>query len=311
MEAQDNTKKCMICGEEITDGIFCYSCMRKNFINPYHYKPRPKFFGHAGMNGSRRAFGVEIEVIAKRNDDIRRNPDQTISYNAVSHETKLAQALTEKAFGDFAYLKSDGSLPMNGFEIVTHPATFRYLKSNRVFDVLRDLPVASFKHECTGIHIHVSRAKLSELQLCKLVYFYSKPENAEYLVRVAQRDWRSNSYCRPMQKGKMKYYAKATEANGMANHYERYHALNLTNEATVEFRMFKGNVKPEAIYRAIQFVDAMIEFTAHSPATKLGHEDFIAFVEKNHNRFNLLASWNVNWKTAKLYNEVGSERRNA
>jgi len=300
-EINNQVATCTICGEPLNDESYplCSHCRTKEFLNSYGYKPRPQFRGQRLKNApSKRAFGVEIEVHPRRIDVA--GGDEYLN-------AKIARGLTQEAFGDFAYLKEDGSLNRNGFEIVTHPATFRYLRTNRVFDVLDKLPISSFQHNDTGLHIHVSRAGLKDLQLCKLIYFFSNPLNNDYLVKVAQRDW--NTYCRPVEKGKMKWMATATEQNGRANHYERYHAINLTNSTTVEFRMFKGNTKPDAIYRAIQFVDAMIEFTAKSAATKLHYENFIQFISDNGRRWNLLNTWNRTWKKSKLFNEVVAERR--
>lgn len=278
-----------------SESRICNRCYNESFIHSYGYKPSPHFFPE-GRPYDRRAFGVEIEVHARR-----------IESSSDRKNLQIAAGLTKKAFGDFAYLKFDGSLGDGGFEIVTHPATFRYLKENRVFDVLEKLPISSYSHSDTGLHIHVSRKLLTTLQLCKLVYFFSDPQNQKYLVKVAQREY--TNYCKRIVKGKMKLLATGTEDDGTLNHYNRYQAINLTNKTTVEFRMFKGNVKPLAIYRAIQFVDAMIEFTSRQAATKLSYKYFIEFVAQNERRWNLLATWNKDWKSARVYNEVLLSRR--
>lgn len=301
MEAQAQSEErptCKICGGQLEsyERHVCEHCMNKRVIQSYSYKPSPHFYPE-GRPYDRRAFGIEIEVHAKN--------VQSLGSTRVA--VQIAASLTKEAFGDFAYLKCDGSLSDSGFEIVTHPATYRYLRENRVFDVLDKLPVTSYAHRDTGLHIHVSRKLLTKLQLCKIVYFYSDPKNQEYLKKVAQRDY--TDYCKRIDKGKMKHMAEATESNRRASHYDRYQAVNLINTNTVEFRMFKGNVKPEAIYKAIQFVDALIEFTARQAATKLDHTHFIEFVSKNERRWNLLATWNKGWKKAKLYTEVLVSRR--
>lgn len=303
MENVSNTEErptCKICGKVLraSDYFICFDCRNTEWVKSYGYKPTPHFYPE-GRPYERRAFGVEIEVHPKLSE-IEAGGQVHIAH-------KIAAGLTKEAFGDFAYLKYDGSLDTGGFEIVSHPATYRYLKENRVFDVLDKLPLCSFGRRDTGLHIHVSRNLMKPLQLCKLVYFYSDPRNSEYLKKVAQRDY--SQYCQRVPKGKMKHMASATEANGRASHYDRYQAINLINANTVEFRMFKGNVKSEAIYRAIQFVDAMVEFTAKQAATKLSYEAFIQFVADNDRRWNLLATWNKSWKKAKLYTEVLDARR--
>ena len=58
----------------------------------------------------------------------------------------------------------------------------------------------------------------------------------------------------------------------------RYVALNMENSTTVEFRIFKGTLKPSSFFRALEFCHSVIHF-AKDEAQNLAVADFVAFVD--------------------------------
>jgi hypothetical protein len=61
---------------------------------------------------------------------------------------------------------------------------------------------------------------------------------------------------------------------------DRYEAINVTNNGTIEFRIFKGSLKYESVMAALEFVNALREFT--SPASGVGfnlsQDKFMEFI---------------------------------
>ena len=41
---------------------------------------------------------------------------------------------------------------------------------------------------------------------------------------------------------------------------DRYHAINLTNRKTIEFRMFRGTLKSETFFATLQLVDTIVRY---------------------------------------------------
>jgi hypothetical protein len=196
------------------------------------YKPTWNYYGE----GTKRRYGLELEVITKN------GKKQAIKKIIENERLKKVEA----------FCKRDGSLSSSGTEIVTHPATYDYLFSGRLFDGLPKLPIYSFSDEDTGLHIHVTRSTITNLTLAKLILFFSN--NIPFIEFVAERA--HNTYC----KAEKKNIKKIRDKNWNDDVGNRYEAINCTNRHTIEFRVFKGTTKPERIYKYLQFTACIIEF---------------------------------------------------
>ena len=209
-------------------------------ILDYNYKPDPEFFSVEGDN-TNLYFGVELETEMRN------------SYSGVA--PSVAMAMTKNVPG-FIYCKHDGSLH-NGFEIVSHPATFNYWKQNsKYMQALDGLTkyCRSFRADSCGIHIHMSKAAFSGLHLAHFLHFmYNNPSFVEF---IAQRT--SNTYASfvPEERANVLNRAKTKRGN-----YERYAIVNLQNQSTIEIRIFKGNLRPDAFMKNIEFCKALYDFT--------------------------------------------------
>ncbi len=176
--------------------------------------------------------------------------------------------------GEHAICKGDGSLGY-GFEICTSPATLDFHR-----DILwRDFfahrhPGLACRDTC-GLHVHCSRAPLSELTIAKVVCFVNAARNADFITTIAGRE--SNSYC----KIKTKSIKSAAKRNG-----DRYEAVNLNPDKTIEFRIFRATTIGAKFFKALEFCDALIKFCApagRSVRDCTSRAKFCAFV-KEHKR---------------------------
>lgn len=242
------------------DGIYCADCCpsddedtEDSHIHEYNYKPTPQFFGTGKM-----FFGCELEV---NYEDISEAVDWVIDN------------LGDKQ----VYLKEDGSLT-KGFEIVSHPHSFP--EAIALWSKMTgDAPMTSHGSGECGFHIHVSRAALTRLQIQKMIVFVNAPENAALVDKIAQRT--ANGYCRKKQ-------AKI----GHCGHSEsRYEAINLENRATVEFRIFRGNTRPERLLKNLEFVQALIYWVNTVSYRELTSVNFAAYVAKNKKQYKHLAAF--------------------
>lgn len=205
--------------------------------------------------------GAELEVYVN-----------TRQYNYESVAKKCAEIV-----GDKGLLKFDGSIyERTGFEVVTQPLSLdlhdelwkSFLLDNRVDGIS--------EHNTCGFHVHVSRKPLSKLQIAKLVVFVNLPENREFIELMAGR--KANNYNKILKK-----------EWGYANRYydrnQRYVAVNIINEHTIEFRMFSCSFDYDVLMRRLEFVRSLVEFCGPSVTgcQNLRHNDYIAWLH-NHKR---------------------------
>ena len=238
----------------------------------YGYKPSP-IFHNIGEKVPRTYFGVEMEV---------ENLGDAYYTNDAIYDIKK-HSNNEELF----YIKADGSLN-NGFEIVTHPCTLAYHKTRFPWAQIKDtLDSWSCSAESTcGLHIHVSKRIYSELDLIKLALFIFNVGNQHYINLIARRkfnSWSSRKNLEDCKKKDLKYSQS------------RYEAVNFTNDKTVEFRMFKGTIKPEIVIASIEFVDSVTNFVKSSSIAVVSKEDswanYISYVIDNGKKYKVLIDY--------------------
>lgn len=188
-------------------------------------------------------FGVELEIEGR---------GDTYSNDLVyilggSKGTKTGRAI----------LKYDGSLDdSRGCEIVTLPYTLEQHRKPGLWDVLLDSRLQARAKSgagttSCGMHVHINRRALSALTAGKMVVFLNNPDNGGFVTTVAQRS--SGSYC---VRDANKKHTDALHGYDMS----RYDIINLSGKATVEVRMFRGNLRPERVLKNIEFCHALVRF---------------------------------------------------
>lgn len=185
--------------------------------------------------------GVELEIQAA---------DEACLESAV-------EVLNDVLNEHYGILKRDASIGENGVEIVTRPSNFveQAETFKRVVTELEPMineeQVYSYKTGACGLHVHVSRGALTQLQIGKLQVFLNSPENTAFVDCIAQR--KASSY--HSRNDKLKVHEQS---------WGRYVALNTTNHNTIEFRIFRGTLKLTSIYKSLEFVEALLTYTAPS-----------------------------------------------
>jgi hypothetical protein len=246
------------------DGVYYHYNYERGskLINSYHTAKNRGLYKKIQSDWTarnNRFMGIELEVEIRSRDTKRGDIAERL--NAV---------LNDGAVGSRAHFEEDGSLT-SGFEIITNPMG---LDTHTEFwtwlqdkDLIRGL--RSHDTSTCGLHIHVSRRGMNRLQIAKINTFVNHPDNAELISKVARRY--SSSYARISQKKLSTAYYEA----------DRYDAVNLNNSQTIEFRIFKGTLKYESLMAAVEFVNAVVNFTMPaSPAGfNLSTERFMRFIE--------------------------------
>jgi hypothetical protein len=168
---------------------------------------------------------------------------------------ECAEELAQSA-SDLFYLKSDGSIPDYGFELVTHPCTLEFHKSKFPWiSILAKMTanglVSHNASEDCGLHIHVNRNALNPNQWLLIDWFISTEQSK--WETIARRP--ANHYCRMKLR---KHHLSLKEQYGHTD--ERYYAVNFCNKNTVECRLFRGRLRHSTLIGTISLVDALVSW---------------------------------------------------
>lgn len=231
-------------------------------IHNYSYKPEPEI-GYKNDRESREhlTFGVELEC-EPRND----------GGNVRMDAYELSDRIDEIP-GGRTYCKSDGSLS-NGVEIVSHPGTLaHHMYVMHWRQIQRTCEKAGFRsHDAanSGLHVHVGRAQLGSTDaerddVTRKVQVLSALYTAE-LTRFSRRrrscleQWAPDDIRHVSSGAQLASWAHARVPAYRSNHNDRYTAVNVTNSATVEIRIFRGTLKRDTLIAAIQLVSNVFEY---------------------------------------------------
>ncbi|MFI5496624.1 hypothetical protein [Actinoplanes sp. NPDC051859] len=219
------------------DDVYCGGLIRE-----YGYKPGPDFRGDGPL-----FLGPEIEVEVF-DGDLRR-----CAQLAIDH------------LGELGYLKEDGSLH-HGFEIVTHPMSYDWAIAHFPWDMLAELQRSGCRtNDDTGMHVHVSRAAFTGAghiyRWMKFVY-----RNESDVIALARRTSTLFAAFSADARRSVKDHAKGGYGD------DRHHAINTTNAATFELRMFASSLEPAEVKAALAFAAASIEYTRELTVAAICHD---------------------------------------
>lgn len=196
----------------------------------------------------------------------------------------------------------DGSLN-DGGEVKTPPCSFEYLMESSLLEDIVGI-CENFNLDSAnsaGMHVHVSKAALTPLQISKMRAFICNPANKPFMLFIAGRNPERyaalmsepiNIVKIPLSKNDIQKGNKSKHSLGGGN---RYVALNLRNPLTAEFRIFRSTCSLPRIRANIQFCKALVDFCNHQ-INPLPFKDtlsvtaFCEFVSNNRKEFNDLYS---------------------
>ena len=239
-------------------------------VHNYHNSHRsPRTFYKLGRNGqlvpvtapgALGLMGYELEVGTSRS----------------RHTREWLSDMVDDIMGDgrLATCESDGSLgSVEGFEIISQPATLaahlsEAFKLDELLTKLDSEGATSHNTSCCGLHVHYNRGALGQseqardMACAKLLVLMDKFE--EQLKTLARRDYTRNGYCAKFSgfnaTGENSTSKLLTKFKPCKESGDRYHSLNLTNPGTIEFRIFRGTLKPLALKATLELCDTMVQF---------------------------------------------------
>ena len=214
----------------------------------------------AGALDGSPTIGVELEV-------------EYVGDNISEKASEVSQALNSE--GERVIIKGDGSLS-HGFEIVTRPMGIKYhaqmwgglLTSN----VRRGLQ--SWDTSTCGLHTHVPQFGVTGKD-ASAVLAVEHPAIRNFVLSLAGRE---NSRWAKFHTIRNKADAGRYINGRSRRSFDRYVAVNTNpRHSTHELRIFRGNLRPASILRAVEFAEAVWCFgeAEKSVRTEDGFLDFL------------------------------------
>ncbi len=245
---------CSDCGGLLLSGHRCEGCARRGHVWNYTYKPDPLFHGEGPL-----FLGLELEIVVPE------------------YQFQDCARLATDQLGRLGYLKRDSSIRPCGFELVTHPMSYRFALEGFPWPLLGSLAdLGCVADESVGLHVHVSRAGFDSpahvYRWMKLLY-----RNESAVVALARRrshyapfDDRARAKARDTAKGPV-------HALGL----DRYQAINPHPRNTLELRVFASSLDPGTVQAALAFAAASVEYTRglRVPEVRAGGWEWGRFAE--------------------------------
>ena len=217
-----------------------------NIIANYHSSKAKGFkvIPSSWLKSNKRAFGCELEVEMADGGGER-----------ALAAWRIHKAINDTKVGDYAFFENDGSVP-GGFEIITQPAglDIHREKFQQLLSIDEVKKLRSHNGGRCGFHIHVGREYLTKTQIYRAQAFINDVNNRALIKNVARRY--QEGYC------KIKNELGALSATGKEFSRDRYEAINVTGDKTIEFRIFRGSLKYESLMAALEFTNALLAFCA-------------------------------------------------
>jgi thymidylate synthase ThyX len=220
-------------------GYFCEECDEiLNGIPQYHSHNYNEFLTTDKDNENTTLFGVELEV------------ETYTSPKSVYEEIK---DIIEDEF----YVEKDGSL-INGFEIISKPFSYNYMVKNleNTFEELAD-ELENYINSDTnsnGMHIHMTKKNYQHTfnMVCLVEYYQAE------LTTLANREGRSlKRWAKFLFEKEDKDLLNLRMIESEMDYDYRYLALNISNEKTIEVRIFRASNNPMEILGRIELVANM------------------------------------------------------
>lgn len=229
------------------EDCLCEECRRHNAVHDYYYKPEPHFYLQNGEEEGTLYMGVELEIEHPRHKEFARSlPDEI-------------------------YAKHDGSLGVGGVELVSHPCTLQY-HYNLWKDILakaRHEGASSHNNYRCGLHVHLSRDYFNgNVDIFKFGMLFDK--FWDNIVRFSRRvdgqisQWacRSNYELFDVEaRHENSIRRKLQQKRGSES---RYTCVNLQNLSTIEVRIFRGTLREESFFAALELCQVFADFAKNN-----------------------------------------------
>lgn len=224
----------------------------------------------------------------------------------VEFDTESAASEFTHSDSNWFFLERDGSIGRHGWdgvEIITIPLRPQDAKSPEFWDEGLTRHIADHARSWDtcgrcGLHVHIGNERLGGHPLAiqetqaKLIYFHEHflkdfpMTEAVYGRSRSYHELDGRTSCGEDMKGrreelkknrKFQDTLKDATLNGTNINY-RYHAINVTNSKTTEFRLGKGSLNPMRIAAVVEWCDLQCEYARRINWGQMSVEDFVDYL---------------------------------
>lgn len=245
------------CCKYCADSIKSYDQQSQLRIHNYFFKPYPTFYS---LDKSKKGLfmGIQLQIGGAKTPDI-------VNKFAANNES------------NFCYIKKDTSIPLYGCEIVSYPATLQYHLSNKtkwksILKNARQLHFKSYNINNCGLHIHVNKNYFDNKSIQKLDYFINT--NQEFFSKLSKR---VSTFAR--------FLTKPINSYGIPINYNRHCALNLCNENTIQFRLFRGTLNYKSFISYIELVHYICKYIQSNELQQLNTCSFLEYIKEQPTKY--------------------------
>jgi hypothetical protein len=227
-----------------------------------------------------------------------------------SDSNEAAESVRSRLGTDYCIIKSDGSLPHNGFEVVTSPQGLaKHIEKFKAWEI--DPAYRAWNTGKCGTHVHIDSRGFTQLTLGKFLMFINSNGNVDFIRKIAGRhpsvDDQARSYCAAEHQSILAN--PKTAVKGKSG--ERYRMVNMCNlgsrEAkrlglsmdnsyngkynTVELRIFRASLKKERLLAQIEFTHAAVMFCRVASWRDLNGTSFVKWLKTVAGQYPALVKW--------------------
>lgn len=221
-----------------------------------------------------------------------------------------AESVRSRLGSSYCIIKHDGSLPHNGFEVVTSPhGLSTHIEKFKAWDI--DPAYRAWNTGKCGMHVHIDSRAFTQLTLGKFLMFINSNGNVDFIRKIAGRhpsvDDQARSYCAAEHQSILNNPKQAVKGKSG----ERYRMVNMCNlgarEAirlglsldnsyngkynTVELRIFRASLKKERLLAQIEFTHASVMFCRVASWRDLNGTSFVKWLKTVAGQYPALVKW--------------------
>ena len=227
-----------------------------------------------------------------------------------NNTNEAAELVRSRLGSSYCIIKSDGSLPYNGFEVVTTPQGLaKHIEVFKAWEI--DPAYRAWNTGKCGMHVHIDSRAFTQLTVGKFLMFINSSGNVDFIRKIAGRhpsiDEQARSYCAAEHQSILAN--PKTAVKGKSG--ERYRMVNMMNlgsrEAkrlglsmdnsyngrynTVELRIFRASLKKERLLAQIEFTHASVMFCRVASWRDLNGTSFVKWLKTVAGQYPALVKW--------------------
>jgi len=237
--------------------------------------------------------GIELEMTSGDNDT-----------------NESAESVRSRLGSSYCIIKSDGSLPHNGFEVVTTPQGLaKHIEVFKAWEI--DPAYRAWNTGKCGMHVHIDSRAFTQLTVGKFLMFINSSGNVDFIRKIAGRhpsvDDQARSYCaaehqsilanpKTAVKGKSGERYRMVNMCNLGSREARRLGLSMDNSYngkynTVELRIFRASLKKERLLAQIEFTHASVMFCRVASWRDLNGTSFVKWLKTVAGQYPALVKW--------------------